>query len=130
VTPTDLEPNPPNWLINVVANENAEQNREYQDAAYQYRAAIARWITANVQNRAAGHVIYPSTSGLGATKQYDMPVDPTLPQPVLPPPAAAGNPAPFEPITGTGSNSSGSDPNLLAVLALVQKIAKAVGVVS
>ena len=125
MTPTDLEPNPPGWLVTVVANLNTEQNREYQDAVAAYKQAIAGWITANLINRAEKlpftvppmkpilHVIYPSTAGLGATGQYDMPVDATLPDAVLPPAAAQGNPAPFEPITGTGSNSAGSDPLLI-----------------
>ena len=140
MTPSNLDSNPPAWLATMVTNENIQLNARYQDAVGIYKRAIADWITANVQNRAAGlpytapptppvlTVIYPTVNPPFSTSQYSMPVDTTLPQAVLPPAAPT---TPGTPILGPGGpNTGGTDPTVAAIYALLQKIAANMGIAS
>jgi hypothetical protein len=134
--PTDQDPNPPAWLANVVSGENTNQASVYASNVKIYIIGIGNWIQDNIINRANGRAItqpptppqlitiYAAIGNLFG--QYTNPIDPTLPQAILPPPVST---SPSEPILGPASpNSGGSDPVLTAMYALVQKIAAAMGI--
>lgn len=126
----DLNSNPPEWLQNVVANMQANQDNVYHNALAVYNAGCASWVANNVLNRDLGRpltapptipirqIIYATTSN--SLGQYSAPVDPTIPIPVLPPPVPI---TPSAPILGPGSTNPGSSVTLDQVYALLKKIA-------
>lgn len=138
MNPIDQDPNPPAWLANVILTMQANQDRVYASNVKIYDQSVSDWIKTNAQNRSMGLpltaaptaplrvIMYATTAGTPG--QYNAPVDPSLPQAVLPPAGATITVGP-EPILGPGStNKGGTDPTLAAVLALLQKIAAVMGV--
>jgi hypothetical protein len=103
--PLDIDINPPLWFVTVIENEQATQDARYQDNVTLYKQGLANWILANVQNRDLGLplsapptppqrvVIY--ATGAGTQSQYSAPVDPSLPNAVLPPAGAGAPSVPF-----------------------------------